>query len=254
MAASTRGSDGSAEARHEAAIQPSNGARGRSVREGPGLPPGDRAAGAAFPIYYTGRQHPMTDATSISGHTSVPPRELRRRAIAGLSLVLVLAAGIAALFIVQGVDSQMRDVQHTYEVRRQARELVQALVDAETGQRGYLLTSEQAYLEPYRAAVSALDAIYRNLLELTGDNPAQKAKLSALAESIEQKRSEMATTITLATGGRLAEAQSIIRSNAGLALMERIRGTLTDFIAEEDAKLIERNARVDASRVWLVAT
>jgi two-component sensor histidine kinase/CHASE3 domain sensor protein len=196
----------------------------------------------------------MTEAITVSGPTGLPAREIVRRAIAALSLLLVLAAGIAALFIVQGVDSQMRDVQHTYEVRRQARELVQALVDAETGQRGYLLTSEQAYLEPYRAAVSALDAIYRNLLELAGDNPAQKAKLGGLAESIEQKRSEMATTITLATGGRLAEAQSIIRSNAGLALMERIRGTLTDFIAEEDAKLIERNARVDASRIWLIAT
>src|SRR3990170_1122639 len=203
MAASTRGSDGSAEARHAAAIQPSNGARGRSVREGPGLPPGDPAAGAVFPIHYTGRQHPMTDATSISGHTSVPPRELRRRAIAGLSLLLVLAAGIAALFIVQGVDSQMRDVQYTYEVRRQARELVQALVDAESGQRGYLLTGEQAYLEPYRAAVGSLDATYRNLMEMLGDHPDQKSRIGSLAEAIEQKRSEMATTITLATGGQL---------------------------------------------------
>ncbi len=196
----------------------------------------------------------MTDATTVSGRTQVPPREVMRRSIAALSLLMVLAAGVAALFIVQGVDSQMRDVQRTYEVRGQARELVQALVDAESGQRGYLLTNEQAYLAPYRAAVGALDAEYRNLLELAGDNPAQKAKLDALAESIEQKRSEMATTITLATDGRRAEAQSIIRSNAGLALMDRIRGTLSEVIAEEDTRLIERNARVDASRFWLIAT
>jgi two-component sensor histidine kinase len=196
----------------------------------------------------------MTDATSISGRTAVPSRELRRRAIAGLSLLMVLAAGIAALFIVQGVDSQLRDVQYTYEVRRQARELVQALVDAESGQRGYLLTSEQAYLEPYRAAVGSLDATYRNLTEMLDDHPDQKARIRSLAEAIEQKRSEMATTITMATNGQLSQALSIIRSDSGLALMDRIREGLTTFIAEEDAKLIERNARVDSSRLWLVTT
>jgi two-component sensor histidine kinase/CHASE3 domain sensor protein len=196
----------------------------------------------------------MTDAASISGHTSLPPRELWRRGIAAVSLLLVLAAGVAALFIVQGVDSQMRDVQHTYEVRRQARALVQGLVDAESGQRGYLLTQEQDYLDPYRAAVGSLDAIRRNLIELLGDSPHQKARIDSLTEAIEQKRAEMATTITLATNGRLPEALSIIRSDSGLALMDRIRSGLGAFIAEEDAQLIERNARVDASRLWLIAT
>jgi two-component sensor histidine kinase/CHASE3 domain sensor protein len=196
----------------------------------------------------------MTDATSISGHTGLPPRELWRRGIAAVSLLLVLAAGIAALFIVQGVDSQIRDVQHTYEVRRQARELVQALVDAESGQRGYLLTQEQGYLDPYRAAVGSLDAIHRNLIELLGNSPDQKARMDSLSEAIEQKRSEMATTITLATNGRLPEALSIIRSDSGLALMDRIRSGLGALIAQEDAQLIERNARVDASRLWLIGT
>jgi two-component sensor histidine kinase/CHASE3 domain sensor protein len=194
----------------------------------------------------------MTDATSISDRRGAPARENVRRAIAAVSLLLVLAAGVAALFIVQGVDSQIRDVQHTYEVRQRASELVRAMVEAESGQRGYLLTRGTPYLEPYRDAVASLDTNYRTLMELIGDSPAQKAKLGALAESIEQKRAEMATTITLATDGRVGEAESIVRSDAGLALMDHIRDTLTDFITEEDTKLIERNARVDASRGWLI--
>jgi two-component sensor histidine kinase/CHASE3 domain sensor protein len=195
----------------------------------------------------------MTDAsTSFNGFAL--PREARRSIAILLSLALVVAAAVASLFIVQGVDTQMRDVQRTYEVRRQAGELVQALSDAETGQRGFLLTQDVDYLEPYREAILSLDATYRNLMTLVDDNPAAKVRLAALAETIEQKRSEMATTITMASDSRLREALTILRSDAGRTLMERIRDTLQALIAEEDAKLIDRNARVDASRLWLTVT
>jgi two-component sensor histidine kinase/CHASE3 domain sensor protein len=173
--------------------------------------------------------------------------------VVALSLLLVVAAAVASLFLVQGVDQQMRDVLHTYEVRRQARELVQALTDAETGQRGYILTQDNAYLDPYRSAVTSLDATYRNLTEIVADNPAQQQTIGDLAEPIERKRAEMATTITLASNGRVTEALAIIRDGDGLALMEGIRASLGAFIAEEDSKLIERNERFDAARLWLVA-
>lgn len=194
----------------------------------------------------------MTDAITGGGSIPVPKREFRRQVAIVLSLVLVVAAAVASLFIVQGVDLQMRDVQHTYEVRRQARELIQSIVDAETGQRGYLLTQDEAYLEPYRGAIASIDATYNKLLEMTADTPDQKLRISSVAESIEQKRSEMATTIAFADNGRLSEALSILRSDAGRALMDSIRQPLSAFIAEEDNQLIERNARVDSSRMWLV--
>jgi two-component sensor histidine kinase/CHASE3 domain sensor protein len=196
----------------------------------------------------------MSHATTDIGVIPLPRREFRRRLAIALSLLLVIAAAVSALFIVQGVDAQIRDMQRTYEVRRQAHELIEALVDAETGQRGFLLTQDQAYLEPYRRAVASMDATYQNLLDMVADHPQQKARIGALAESIEQKRAEMATTITMATGDRLREALSILRSDAGRALMEGIRQTLSAFVAEEDAKLLERNAGVDSSRVWLIAT
>lgn len=196
----------------------------------------------------------MTDATSQFGTIAVPRREMRRRLAIILSLAFVVAAVAAALFIVQGVESQIRDVQHTHEVRRQAQALTQALVDAETGQRGYLLTQDPAYLEPYRGAVTTLDETYHTLLDMVADNPAQTVRLENLTESIEQKRSEMATTITMATEGRLSEALSILRSDAGRTLMDDIRQTLQQFIAEEDTRLVERNREMDSSRVMLTAT
>jgi two-component sensor histidine kinase/CHASE3 domain sensor protein len=195
----------------------------------------------------------MTEVMTDLGRLPILRRETRRRLVIGISLALVLAAGVAALFLVQGVDAQVRDVQHTHELRRQAGELVQSLVDAETGQRGYLLTQDDAYLEPYRNAVTTLDATYRKLLEMVESNPSQRVRISSLAEAIEQKRAEMATTISMANENRLREALTILRSGAGRTLMGRIRSTLEIFIAEEDSQLVERNFRVDSSRLGLTA-
>src|SRR5690606_5211188 len=122
-------------------------------------------------------RRPMTDATTDIGTIQLPKREFRRRLAVVLSLLLVVAAAAASLFIVQGVDAQMRDVQRTYEVRRQAHQLIQSLIDAETGQRGFLLTQDQAYLDPYRNAVASMDATYKRLLEMVADNPGQKVRI-----------------------------------------------------------------------------
>src|SRR5690606_16686824 len=149
------------------------------------------------------------------GAMRFPKRELRRRLAVLLSLVLVVSAALVALFIVRGVDAQMRNVSNSYEVRRQARELIQGLLDAETGQRGYLLTQDDQYLDPYRSAVTSMDATYRRLAEMVADHPARRDALIGLNDLIEQKRAEMASTITLVTGGRISEALTILRSGQG---------------------------------------
>ncbi len=77
----------------------------------------------------------MTDVITGEASIPTPKREFRRQVAIALSLLLIVAAAVASLFIVQGVDTQIRDVQQTYEVRRQARELIQSIVDAETGQQ-----------------------------------------------------------------------------------------------------------------------
>lgn len=194
----------------------------------------------------------MTDATTKLILPALPKKEVRRRLVIVLSLLLVVAAATSALFLVRGADSQMADIANTYELRRQARDLTQALVDAESGQRGYLLTQDAAYLEPYEDAVNSIDTTFQALLVLTQDDPVKRARISALAEAIEQKRAEMATTIVMASTNRLDEALVILRSDAGRALMDRLRAAIRGFIAEEDAKLVDRNAAVELSRQLLV--
>lgn len=194
----------------------------------------------------------MTDTTSDIGLIRLPRQGTARRLSIIVSLLLVLAAAASSLFLVRSVDSQLSDIGNTYEVRRQARELILALVDAETGQRGYLITQDPQYLEPYETATAALDSTYRGLIDLIRDNPAQLEQIEPLEALIARKREEMMTTITLASDNKLSEALAIVRSDSGQKVMTDLRNALRDFIAAEDVKLVDRNAAVQSYRQWLV--
>src|SRR5882724_8873478 len=76
---------------------------------------------------------------------------------------------------------------HTYKVLNTLNGTVARLVDAETGQRGYLLTGDEAYLEPYRAAIKNVDQGVAHFKRLTSDNPNQQKRIQVLEPLIEKK-------------------------------------------------------------------
>src|SRR5690606_34499561 len=125
------------------------------------------------------------------------------------------------------------------------------LVDAETGQRGYLLTQDRQYLEPYQNAVATIDRTYQRLLHMVADTPGQKLLLGLIADQLELKQVEMATTGSLASAGQLAEALEILRPDTGQALVAGLRETIRRIVAEEDARLVARNVRVEHTRQLL---
>lgn len=196
----------------------------------------------------------MLDVSTQSVDASVPRRGIVRRFAIIASMTLVLVAVAASLYMVRTVDSQLADIAKTYEIRRQARELMLAVVDAETGQRGYLITRDAAYLDPYNVAVGNLSQTYQSLLALLSDNPTQLSRIEALVPDLDAKRAEMARTIELMSTGQSGEALALLRSDTGLQLMDRIRTALLQVIGEEDDKLVERNGRMEFYRQVLVAT
>jgi two-component sensor histidine kinase len=189
---------------------------------------------------------------SQNAATSVELR-LRRRQLLGVAAVCLLTgAAVAAIVLLHGVNSQLDDIIHTYQVRLKARELVQALTNAETGQRGYLLTLDQNYLDPYHAASHNIDLDYSDLTALTGADPAQTESLAGLGPAIAAKQRELSHTIELAANGHSDQALAIVRSGDGHKLMDSIRRTLSTFITNEEGKLAQRNADVEFFRQLLV--
>ncbi len=180
-------------------------------------------------------------------------RQIGRRLVVIVSLVLVLLAAVAALILMRGINQQIEDVTHTYEVRNQARELTIALTEAESSQRGYLLTRDESYLDPYRQAATSIESRLLSLIAITQDDPAQAARVGSIARDIAEKSAEMAETVNLVENQRTAEARTLIQAGIGERVMDEVRATLERFIAEEDHKLLERNGAIDESRRWLVA-
>ena len=89
----------------------------------------------------------------------------------GFALILAVLAGIVWSNVYQQQASEL--VRHTMEVESRLYSLQSLLEDAETGQRGYLLTSNESYLAPYLTATAALDGEFKKLAALISDNPRQ---------------------------------------------------------------------------------
>jgi two-component sensor histidine kinase/CHASE3 domain sensor protein len=179
-------------------------------------------------------------------------RHLGQRLVVLASLALVMLAALAALVLVQGIDRQIGDVILNYEVRNQARELTISLSEAESSQRGYLLTRDESYLESYQGAAASIDTRLLSLAALTNSDPQQTERVSSIASEVVSKTAEMARSVALVQEQRGAEARTLIETGMGERLMDSLQHRLEQFIGEENQKLLDRNREIDQSRRLLV--
>jgi PAS domain S-box-containing protein len=144
--------------------------------------------------------------------------------------------------------------KHTYEVLRNLDETVGRLVDAETGQRGYLLTGEEAYLEPYRATIKSIDQTIGNLKNLTSDNPNQQKRIQILEPLVGKKLTELQRTIDLRKNEGLAAANRVVLESSGKHWMDQIRGVVAEMANEEEDLLKLRAQKANESVARSVRT
>jgi len=123
--------------------------------------------------------------------------------------------------------------KHSFEVQLVLNEIATWLVDSETGQRGYLLTGDEAYLEPYRGATKNLARVMSRLKNLTSDSPNQQNQIQALEPLVEKKLTELQRTIDLRKEKGLAAANQVVLESQGKRWMDQIRAVLTKMADEE---------------------
>ena len=133
------------------------------------------------------------------------------------------------------------EVSHTYEVRGAIAAMLEEAVNAETGQRGYLLTGEDSYLAPYRQGTSEFLSDLALFTRLTVDNPHQQERAQVLKSLFDQKADELALTIRLRHDRGVAAALAIVRTGRGKATMDQLRATLQAADQEEDGLLRTRD-------------
>ena len=182
------------------------------------------------------------------------PFFLKKRSIVSLVVVFcLLVAAMAASAIL--FDRQTRDataVQHTLQVQGHLTRVLSLLQDAETGQRGYLLTGNPAYLEPFTSATSDLDKTIEGLGLEVADNATQVQALGTLRLVVNDKLDELLATIELKKANKSEEALSAVASNKGKVLMDRARDVLARMLAEEQRLLVVREFAAQQAYKWAV--
>lgn len=165
-----------------------------------------------------------------------------------LLISLLFVAGIGnAVFTFQLESHQKEKVQwilHTHQVINNTEKLLSSIKDAETGQRGFLLTKTNAYLKPYYTGVLDAKKYFKVLKALTADNQIQQRRLDLIKRSMEFKFTELAVTIELVqkNNGDDSEALALVMQNKGKKHMDDIRSLLSDFNHTEAVLLEQRNS------------
>ena len=178
------------------------------------------------------------------------PTPYRAVAVAGPALVVAVVAAVTFAGLRRAADAD-RSVEHTLSVSATLENTKTRLTDAETGQRGYVLTGRDSYLQPWLSGrLGTLRAIAA-LRALTADNPIQQPRLDTLEHLAQQKLAELNTTIALRRDVGLDAALRVVQTDHGKATMDSARSVLGEMSAEEWGLLI---ARTSAAAYWRTVT
>ncbi|MFH7028752.1 MAG: response regulator [Heteroscytonema crispum UTEX LB 1556] len=157
----------------------------------------------------------------------------------GLSMLAAL--GIISYRTTSDLIENSRWQNHTYEVLDQLGDLISQIKDAETGQRGYLITGEKRYLEPFNDASLQIEKNLKKLRTLTSDNPNQQIRISTLEPTIYQRLDVMKNAISLRDNQGFDAARKVILTDRGKDLMNDIRRIVAEMENEERQLLQQRS-------------
>ena len=175
-----------------------------------------------------------------------PPSRL---AFAVTAILVPLTLAVFALWLTQeyaAQDAVRMIVRGSYDRRIAESDLISTLKDAETGQRGYVITGHPSFLEPFRDAKAHLPGELTRLRALTADMPDQTARVDQLSRLVDRKFAEMDMVLRVRDTAGGATAAALVSGGQGRRLMDQARAVAGAMIATEQQRL-------DTSRALSVA-
>ncbi|MCE9661645.1 MAG: CHASE3 domain-containing protein [Burkholderiales bacterium] len=167
------------------------------------------------------------------------PLSYFRRSVVAFPLAALAAL---AMFVIsevsyQDATSALDSLGDRATARNRLNQVAKSLLDAETGQRGYLLSNRQAYLDPYRDAQDGLHEATAWLTRYYAADPHMSALMKDLSTAVTEKMSELATSIDLHDKGSDRAWRDLLLSDIGKEKMERVRTLTEQLLAEESAQV-----------------
>jgi PAS domain S-box-containing protein len=163
-----------------------------------------------------------------------------------LLLIVLTINGYVTFLSFQRVNRNNALVEHSQQVLLETERLKSLLVDAETGQRGYLYTGDPHYLEPYDRASREVDGQLDRVAALTADIALQRTQVKQLRDLSHAQLKQLADTIAMARAGQPEEAKARVLSN-GKNVMDDIRASIAEIQGVEAHLRANRVAEMKAS-------
>ncbi|NMM77716.1 histidine kinase [Acidovorax sp. SRB_14] len=174
--------------------------------------------------------------------------QLRKIAV---SLPLAVLAAITLVSINEAGYQRSRyaleDMAHSQSTRASLNKLLQSMLDAESGHRGYLLTGDERYLEPYERSVSTVNANLDELRSLFHDSPADIAQFAQLSRQVSRKLSEMELSLRLRRQGNEDAWKFVMSTDVGKENMDAIRTLARDLIERKTDRIAQSERQVERS-------
>ncbi|MBE9157280.1 CHASE3 domain-containing protein [Nodosilinea sp. LEGE 06152] len=172
------------------------------------------------------------------------------RAIALPVVLLLLLSGIS-IWQITRLLSALEWVDHTGRVISQANSAQKLLLDMETGFRGYLLTGEPEFLEPYEQASTLIEPSLEELKTLVADNPSQVQRIVELMTELQRWERQASPAIARRQRGELEPLSNLRRRKQ---LVDQMRQQITAFVATEEELRNQRSQRAQAATQTVIVT
>lgn len=165
----------------------------------------------------------------------------------GMVFAVLLVNALISFLNIRRLRETDGSVRHSYEVITALGEVQSTVLDAETGQRGYLLTEDARFLQPYEDAVAQVDQRLQMLKELVADNPGETANWAELRDLVQTRLNILAEILNVQKTKGAQAARSSLLAGTGRLAMERVRTKLNDMEQLERQLLSVRNGESETA-------
>ncbi|WP_297802025.1 CHASE3 domain-containing protein [uncultured Brevundimonas sp.] len=168
------------------------------------------------------------------------------------AFVLLAITNIATFYMLHQTSEYTKAEVRSHQTQIAGWKLISLLTDAETGQRGFMLTANPEYLEVYNKALDNLPAVMAEMDRLVAGDPELESTYGNVKELYDDRIKLMVDTISLTRQGRVGEAVSAVRSGSGKAMMDGMREEIADISEVVERRAIEATNAAAQARAYTI--
>lgn len=170
----------------------------------------------------------------------------------GLALAVLVGSALLSYRNGQSVAAAAEARRRVFETLDHLQGFLAAAIDVETGERGFVITGDPRFLEPYYAGLQQLGPLLQRLHAALDDDPRQQPALAGLEETTTRLRGHVRLVVSLKAGEDPSAAERMVAGGLGKQIMDHVRDLIAELIAEDRTQLQAREEEFQMGLRWRV--